>query len=383
MARGDLVALNASGSTDPDGDPLTYAWTQVSGPDVTGGIGRFVGATPTFVAPPEVSTLFFDLTVNDGHGESPADSIQINVFEPTGFKIFVDRNSGSDEVGDGSREMPYASIVYAVGSINGPNQDIHVMALEGDDAYTETRTISLPVTTSLYGGYGPGWVRDVANTKTRVLGAPIAIRIGPVNEEAWVSGFDVSAADATESGQDSVTLLADSGSTTLYIEHNMLAAGSAGAGTKEGIQAGTSYGIIVSGVSDVEIRHNAVTAGSGGAGATGSAGTGGADAKSDGGNGSGATGGSGGTGAVAGIGGGAGGKGGVGLIPVNGSPGGMGGGANGGNGGIGDKVGAGRVGDGSGGRRSRGRRRKRRLRHGSAERFGVVRRITGRAWRSR
>ena len=62
---GDTVELDGSGSTDPDGDELSYEWQQVSGPSVV--LENADGPNPTFVAP-EVerqAALVFRLVVND------------------------------------------------------------------------------------------------------------------------------------------------------------------------------------------------------------------------------------------------------------------------------------------------------------------------------
>ena len=66
VEEGETVTLDATGSDDPDGDSLTYSWTQTSGPDVS--LTDADTITPEFTVP-EVDSetdLTFEVTVDDG-----------------------------------------------------------------------------------------------------------------------------------------------------------------------------------------------------------------------------------------------------------------------------------------------------------------------------
>jgi LmbE family N-acetylglucosaminyl deacetylase len=80
VSGSQTVTLNGSASSDPNNDPLTYHWTQTSGPAVT--LSMTNPARPTFVAPPPLTgpqILRFSLFVSDGFTSSPPDTVDIVV----------------------------------------------------------------------------------------------------------------------------------------------------------------------------------------------------------------------------------------------------------------------------------------------------------------
>jgi hypothetical protein len=81
-AQNVTAELNASASSDPDDDALTYEWTQTAGPTVT--LADANTATPSFTTPvvDANTTLTFEVTVTDEQGAVDNATVEVTVLGP-------------------------------------------------------------------------------------------------------------------------------------------------------------------------------------------------------------------------------------------------------------------------------------------------------------
>lgn len=104
------VELDAINSSDPNDDPITYEWTQLSGPDVT--LSEPDSATPEFTAPTDtVGELEFEVTVQDDTGRSDTARVLVTVAPGEGSTEPMLRIEPSDQTVSPNEQATYEVVL--------------------------------------------------------------------------------------------------------------------------------------------------------------------------------------------------------------------------------------------------------------------------------
>ncbi|MEQ9131894.1 MAG: PKD domain-containing protein [Salinisphaeraceae bacterium] len=144
---GETVTLDGTGSSDDNGDALTYSWSLVSvPPGGGGGLSDPTSPQPTFV-PGGAGTYVFQLVVNDGELLSTPDNVAVSAIAPE-LQLFVGRSADD---GFNRAALPYSATGSRLIPTNAPSVELRrykLVAVGGDYTVTNVKAVDVNMVVS-------------------------------------------------------------------------------------------------------------------------------------------------------------------------------------------------------------------------------------------
>lgn len=180
---GSTVTLDGSSSSDPDGSPLVFSWSQVSGPSVT--LSDSTAKKPTFTAPEPSgdNLLTFRLVVNDGTVNS----------KPASVNIRINRTPVSDAGAD-QKVKPFDTVTLDGSGSKDPDGD----SLTAKWVQTSGPTVTLSRTDTM----NPTFVAPRVSVANNVLTFQLIVNDGTTDSQPDTVNISVNRPPIANAGTD-------------------------------------------------------------------------------------------------------------------------------------------------------------------------------------
>jgi hypothetical protein len=234
---GDVAMLTGAGSSDPDGDAITYQWSLTSVPaGSTAVLSGAASVAPSFTAN-VAGTYVASLTVTDPGGVTATDSVTVTAFTPVTVSVATaDANAGEAGPNTGSFTFTRTgstaapvTVFYTVGGSATAGADY--AALSGSVVIAAGQaavTIVLTPIDDAAGEVDETVVVTLAASAAYAVGAANAATVTIVDNEGPVVTIVATDANASEAGSDTGTFtISRTGPTTAALRVSLSASGSA------------------------------------------------------------------------------------------------------------------------------------------------------------
>ncbi len=280
----EMVTLTAEVGGDADQTGVTFAWARRDGVPLD---QTAPGATLSFDAPGDVTTVFVEVEVTDRRdGRTASDEVRLIVAADAASAMFVDADVGDDD-NAGTPGSPLRTLQSALDVAAEMKSDVYLDTPDAG-AYEPDATLVLPDGVDVYGGFDVDWEREPALSPTPIVVASSVAALASDHRQPLVLSGLALAADPPVDGREDSVALEVMGVDRLRLEHVVAAGGDVRTepGPIAGFAAGSSLGVRAHDVLRLDIVDSQLLGGLGAtgpdgvAGRRGGAGTNGEDASS-------------------------------------------------------------------------------------------------------